>query len=445
MSIDKSCLEASVEASINALDSDSTPEVILTTAYNAGNLCTDNASFLSLGCDLPDIASGDVPPGTMYFVDDIGVPVYATSTDWLGVDGRLYRKDITVYNLYTATSSYTGNTIEDPPGLWREACYFTNWSTTSMAGTHRAGITQSGELYSWGNNNGNGFFCRGSIGDGTTTNRTVPTREFFSDTTWSCVVAGSWMSSALKTDGTLWSWGLGLCGALGTGQQYPSLNILTPCQEGTRSTNWTKVSNNGGQYRTAAIKSDGTLWFTGKNNAGAFGNNSTANSTGFVQGFSNESNFCDVSLPYTSHAIKTDGTLWSAGENQLGKLASNDVVDRSSPVQEISSSTDWCKLSDMSGGWFCSPVVALKNDGSIWAWGPNPPSGTPDVYSSPVQEITSSTNWCLASDAYALKNDGSLWCFNNAVPTYTATLTSYTDWCQMASSRNNGVIGIRVE
>ena len=63
-----------------------------------------------------------------------------------------------------------------------------------------------------------------------------------------------------------------------------------------------------------------------------------------------------------------------------------------SPVQEVTSSTDWKQT---SAGW--SNSAAVKADGTLWSWGRNDSGqlGTNDIIdrSSPVQEIFSLTDW----------------------------------------------------
>jgi hypothetical protein len=94
-------------------------------------------------------------------------------------------------------------------------------------------------------------------------------------------------------------------------------------------------------------------------------------------------------------AVKTDGTLWAWGKNTQGELGQNNVIARSSPVQ-IGALTTWSSVSGPS---------AIKNDGTLWAWGSNASGqvgdGTVVRRSSPVQ-IGSSTAWLSTS-----KNDGS--------------------------------------
>ncbi len=57
-------------------------------------------------------------------------------------------------------------------------------------------------------------------------------------------------TAAIKTDGTLWTWGYGSLGRLGT---KDTTNVSTPVTTFSGGTNWKQVSSGG--FHTAAIKS----------------------------------------------------------------------------------------------------------------------------------------------------------------------------------------------
>jgi alpha-tubulin suppressor-like RCC1 family protein len=114
-------------------------------------------------------------------------------------------------------------------------------------------------------------------------------------------------------------------------------------------------------------------------------------------------------------AIKQDGTLWAWGQNTFaGVLGLNDRINRSSPTQ-IGSGTTWLNC---SAGWY--HAVATKTDGTLWAWGRNWEGqlGTNNsVYrSSPIQ-IGTDTNWILPVTAMlqtiATKTNGTLWAWGS--------------------------------
>lgn len=119
------------------------------------------------------------------------------------------------------------------------------WSDISV-NTHSVAIKTDGTLWSWGHNS------QGQLGDGTTVNKLSPI-QIGTSANWSRVAAGDEFTMAIKTDGTLWGWGLNVNGALGDGT---NLNKTVPTQIGTAN-NWSKIS--AGAWYTIAIKTDGTL------------------------------------------------------------------------------------------------------------------------------------------------------------------------------------------
>ncbi len=92
------------------------------------------------------------------------------------------------------------------------------------------------------------------------------------DNNWKAVAAGITYGVALKTDGSLWSWGSNYFGQLGDGTQT---DRNSPAQVGN-ARNWVSVF---GEYtNTFAKKADGTLWAWGNNDNGQLGIGSTTNS-----------------------------------------------------------------------------------------------------------------------------------------------------------------------
>ena len=120
---------------------------------------------------------------------------------------------------------------------------------------------------------------------------------------------------------------------------------------------------------------------------------------------------------YHTIAIKTDGSLWAWGHNSNGQLGdgTNTVFmgannDKNSPVQ-IGSATNW---ESISLGQYYS--IGIKTDGTLWAWGNNSYGQLGDGSNadrfSPVQ-IGTATNWVKISTGLsfttAIKADGTLW------------------------------------
>ena len=149
--------------------------------------------------------------------------------------------------------------------------------------------------------------------------------------------AGTYHTVAIKTDGTLWAWGRNFWGQLGNND---TTDRSTPVTTFTGGTNWKQVSV--GYNVTAAIKTDGTLWTWGRGSAGALGNNDTTDRSTPVTTFTGGTNWKQVSAGYNvTAAIKTDGTLWTWGSGNAGKLGINNTTDRSTPVTTFAGGTNW--------------------------------------------------------------------------------------------------------
>jgi alpha-tubulin suppressor-like RCC1 family protein len=183
-------------------------------------------------------------------------------------------------------------------------------------------------LWAWGRNN------LGQLGDGTGVNKSSPI-QVGALTTWSQIAAGAFHNAAIKTDGTLWSWGQNsYYGQLG---DNTNINKSSPIQVGALTT-WSQIV--GGANHTAAIKIDGTLWAWGLNNNGQLGDGTRVDKSSPVQVGALVTWSKIVAGQSHTVAIKTDGTLWVWGQNNSGQLGQNNTINRSSPVQ-VGAMTTW--------------------------------------------------------------------------------------------------------
>ena len=287
----------------------------------------------------------------------------------------------------------------------------TDWSSISGGKTTSStAIKTDGTLWAWGLN------TSGQLGLGNQVSRSSPV-QVGALTDWSKISAGSACTIAIKTDGTLWSiGGSNSLGQLGQGDQIAR---SSPVQIGALTT-WSTIYS---ASHSLAVKTDGTLWAWGANSRGQCGQGDTTN-TKFspVQIGAGTSWSSATAGNGFSLAVKTDGTLWAWGVNASGQLGQGDVVNRSSPVQ-VGALTSWSSKMTASGtGIVFGHVLAIKTDGTLWAWGHNGSGtlGQGDVVnrSSPVQ-VGALTTWnqcsCKVLHSYgfaisaAIKTDGTLW------------------------------------
>ena len=212
----------------------------------------------------------------------------------------------------------------------------TNWKQVSMGSSggnsYVFAVKTDGTLWGWGSNTG------GQLGDNTLTNRSSPVQTVAGGTDWKQVSAGSGGGAAIKTDGSLWLWGSNASGTLGDGTVA---NKSSPVQTVAGGTNWKQVSMASGtsSANCAAIKTDGTLWTWGSNTYGQLGDGTVAAKSSPVQTIAGGTNWKQVSCGNTHIvAIKTDGTIWSWGRNNYNQLMDATTTNRSSPVQVMGTS-----------------------------------------------------------------------------------------------------------
>ena len=230
-----------------------------------------------------------------------------------------------------------------------------NWKSISNGSYHIAAIKTDGTLWTWGDNFG------GQLGNGTTINNYTPT-QIGNSTNWKSVSSGYDFNIAVKTDGTLWSWGMNNYGELGNGT---TIQNYTPNQIGT-ATNWKSVS--AGREQSLAIKTDGTLWVWGLNDYGQLGDGTNINKSSPIQiGTSN--NWKQVTAGnWFSTAIKNDGTLFSCGRNDYGQLGDGTTVNKNNLTQIICTALDVEEFKENSFKIYPNPVsneLNVKTDSSL--------------------------------------------------------------------------------
>jgi alpha-tubulin suppressor-like RCC1 family protein len=275
--------------------------------------------------------------------------------------------------------------------------------------SHNLSIKSDGSLWSWGGNL-YGELGNGTNGFGSSYNVAVPT-QIGNEFDWSSISAGEYHSSAIKNDGSLWVWGFNSWDNIGLGVNSPDV-INVPTQIGN-SLDWRSVS--AGSYYSLAIKNDGSLWAWGRNYFGNIGNGTINNNISSPIQIGIETNWDKVIAGYSfSLALKVDGTLWAWGANINGQLGNGTTTDSYLPIQ-VGSDNDWSKIA--SGEGFC---IAIKNNGTLWAWGTNwlgqYGNGTNVSSLVPVQ-IGEETDWknifAMASTVFGLKENNSIWGWGN--------------------------------
>lgn len=219
------------------------------------------------------------------------------------------------------------------------------------------------------------------------------------------VAAGCQFSLGLQSNGRVWAWGQNASGQLGDGS---IIGHTTPAPVPGLSG---VVGIGAGCFHAVAVKSDGTVWEWGSTN-GAHVPTRVPSITGVVAvaGGGAAGGGYDYSI-----ALKNDGTVWAWGSNAFGKLGNGTTIDSAIPVQVIGLSG----ITKISAAALAEHSLALKNDGTVWAWGRNNrgeigngTGGTGQYQLTPVQ-VSNITNVVEISAGFAhstaVTGDGFVW------------------------------------
>jgi RHS repeat-associated protein len=254
--------------------------------------------------------------------------------------------------------------------------------------------------------------------------------------------AGDFYGLALKPDGSVWGWGrndMGQVGKPGATTYYTPVQVVGAGGSGTLSG---IVAIAAGVDHTLALKSDGTVWAWGSNDAGQLGSTTTATCThadtlsvlacsttprqvvgaggsGYLTGVVGIAAGDGHSL-----AVKSDGSVWSWGYNGFGELgnSASSTTSSSTPVQVIGAGGTGT-LSGITAvaarGW---SSLALKSDGKVYAWGANGNGslgdGTTTNRGVPAAVLGAGGTGTLSGvtaiaahhdGSLALKSDGTVW------------------------------------
>jgi parallel beta-helix repeat protein len=267
---------------------------------------------------------------------------------------------------------------------------------------HSMGLKQDGTVWAWGGNNS------GQLGDSSTSEQRIPVQvKNLNDVT--AIAAGRSHSLALKKDGTVWAWGYNAYGQLGDSS---TSSKSMPVQ--VKDLNHV-IAIAAGRYHSLALNQDGSVWTWGSNEYGQLGNSSTSNKSIPVQVKDLNHVIAIVSGEYHSLALKQDGSVWAWGFNSNGQLGDSSTSNKSIPVQVKDLTND---VIDIAVG--VAHSLALKQDGSVWAWGSNEygqrgDSNTPDK-STPVQvkDLINVIDISAGGDhSLALKHDGYVWAWGS--------------------------------
>jgi len=208
------------------------------------------------------------------------------------------------------------------------------------------------------------------------------------------------------------AWGYNVEGFVGDGTMTERDSpVIMDFPSGTRIKQIAAGSN-----MSEALEANGTVWSTGRNYEGEMGNG-TISATGVDT--PTQASITGVASiaagQYTVYALKNDGTVWAWGFNGNGALGNGSVNDQSlTPVQVAGLSNVVAVAGEQFGG------LALRSDGTVWAWGYNANgelgNGTTAESTTPVQ-VQGLTNITAISGGQsfgmARRSDGTVWAWGS--------------------------------
>lgn len=192
-------------------------------------------------------------------------------------------------------------------------------TAVSVGWNDYAAIQSDGSLWTWGNN-----VC-GELGNGAVSNKSSDTPTKIMDNVIAVSVGSGAFDAAIQADHSLWTWGNNSDGQLGNGGSGNAVYEGTsdPIQTVPVKVLDDVIAVSAGSAHTAAIKTDGSLWTWGSNAYGQLGNGTTEDSAVPVKVMDGVAAVC--AGDYCTLIVKTDGTLWICGYYTGGTLGSEDT------------------------------------------------------------------------------------------------------------------------
>lgn len=208
------------------------------------------------------------------------------------------------------------------------------------------------------------------------------------------------MTDWLEEKFTVWGTGWNPQGMFGNGTTTDQKNLTSLFEADIR-----RVS--AGYFHALFLHADGSLWTSGFNHVGQLGNGTSSSELYPVKVIENGVIEVETGANH-SLFIKEDSSLWGFGRNSDGELGIANETDQWSPIKIVNKDV----ISVSAGGF---STIFIMNDGSLWGMGEND-SGQLGLESTksiniPTQIISqgvvsSSCGWGFS---VFIKEDGSLW------------------------------------
>ena len=238
---------------------------------------------------------------------------------------------------------------------------------------HSLALDSDGALYAWGSN------AYGQLGNGTTTNSSVPVAVKIAGTplagkTIVQIAAGANHNMVLTSDGAVYTWGWNYHGQLGNNTKTNSNTIVAVQTISTPIAGKKIVKIAAGQGHSLALTDDGMVYAWGRNDTGQLGNNATTDAmlpvavTVTGTPMSNKTIVEIASGARHSLAIDSSGKVYAWGHNGSGQLGNNSTVNALTPVA-VQAPADKNIIQVSGSGWLGASSSALTSNGAVYSWG----------------------------------------------------------------------------
>lgn len=243
---------------------------------------------------------------------------------------------------------------------------------------HSLAVDTGGAVWAWGYN------AYGQLGTGNTTSSSVPVAvSGLSGVT--AVGAGNYHALAVRTDGTVAAWGLNNAGQLG---DVTTTNRSTPVTVKALSGVTAVAAGGLPGYagHSVALKSDGSVWTWGYGKSGQLGLG-TATSTATLTKVGGLPAIAQISANGDdTYALGRDGTLWAWGAGSYGQIGNTAAGNTQAIPSKVNLAAALAGAKAVAGGYVHS-LVAMA-DGTMGGWGRNTEGeagdGTTTVRATPV-------------------------------------------------------------
>ncbi|MCM8784649.1 MAG: hypothetical protein NC827_00120 [Candidatus Omnitrophica bacterium] len=187
------------------------------------------------------------------------------------------------------------------------------------------------------------------------------------------IVSGKSHTLILTQDGYVLAFGWNKSGQIGNGNNR---NVSRPVKVKLNDKEYLKdiIEIGAGDIHSIVLHKNGFILTWGGNISGQLGNltNRSSNFPVFVR-YKDGKIFNEVIKIASgwdfSVALKKDGTVWTWGDNKYGQLGDGSTINRNYPLPVKTEMKYLKDIIDIKAGAF--HILALKKDGTVWAWGDN--------------------------------------------------------------------------